>query len=359
MSVNEVMPNIFGESLVKSNQNVLAKSDQAKAVAEVQAMMIISKTNPRDQRLAFERIINACTRKSLAEQAVYQYARGGTDISGASIRLAEAIAQNWGNIQFGIRELEQADGVSTVQAYAWDIETNTRREMTFQVSHIRHTKKGQTKLTDPRDIYEIVANNGARRLRACLLSIIPTDVTEAAVRQCEITLKATADTSVEAVHRLLEAFKDLGVTQKQIEIRIQRNIDVIQPAQILQLRKIYVSLRDGMSNVSDWFEVVTPIPSLNTPAEKPKAPPAEFIKFDKATVTVPERDTSTADLFPEGQTSEEQKPQPVLFTEERYIAVAIKTATSSEDLLTFWESVPENLKPKYEESVLLKLDSFR
>jgi hypothetical protein len=238
--------------------NAVAQSDQQRAIAEVQAAMMIARMNPRDQVQAMDRILNACTRPGLAEAAVYQYARGGSDISGPSIRLAEAIAQQWGNIQFGIRELDQSDGESTVQAFAWDVETNTRREMTFQVKHERHTRQGAKRLTDPRDIYELVANQGARRLRACILGIIPGDVAEAAVNQCEVTMKARADTSPEAIKKLLETFQGFGVNKEQIEKRIQRRIDAIQPAQIVSLKKIYVSLRDGMSTAVDWFESAAP-----------------------------------------------------------------------------------------------------
>ena len=39
------------------------------------------------------------------------------------------------------------------------------------------------------------ANNGSRRERACLLSVFPGDIIEAAVRQCEMTMKANADVS--------------------------------------------------------------------------------------------------------------------------------------------------------------------
>ena len=241
-----------------SASNAIAQSDQQRAIAEVQAAMMIARMNPRDQMQAMDRILNACTRKGLAEAAVYQYARGGTDISGPSIRLAEAIAQQWGNIQFGIRELDQSGGESTVQAFAWDVETNTRREMTFQVKHERHTRQGAKKLTDPRDIYELVANQGARRLRACILGIIPGDVAEAAVNQCELTMKSTADPSPEAIKKLLEAFQTYGVNKEQIEKRIQRHIEAIQPAQIVSLKKIYVSLRDGMSTPVDWFEAAAP-----------------------------------------------------------------------------------------------------
>lgn len=226
-----------------------------RAIQEVQAAMIIAKRFPRDVKASLDRILNTCTRQSLAEQALYTYSRGGTDISGPSIRLAEAVAQQWGNLQFGIRELEQRDGESTVEAFAWDLETNTRQVKVFQVPHTRYTKaKGNTPLSDPRDIYELVANQGARRLRACILGVIPGDVIDEAVRQCDATLSSSADTSPEAQKKIIEAFAAYKVTKDQIEKRIQRRIDAITPAQVVQLRKILISMRDGMSGPEDWFE---------------------------------------------------------------------------------------------------------
>lgn len=250
--------NPFGDAQIAARPGggAVAQSDQQRAIAEVQAAMVIARMNPRDPIAAMDRILNACTRPTLANAAVYQYSRGGSDVSGPSIRLAEAMAQQWGNFQFGIRELEQRNGESTVQAFAWDVETNTRREVTFQVPHVRHTRAGQKRLEDPRDIYEMVANQGSRRLRACILAVIPGDVTEAAVAQCETTMKAKADTSPDAVKKMVDAFAPFGVTREQIEKRIQRHLDAVQPAQIVALKKVYASLRDGMSVAADWFDPI-------------------------------------------------------------------------------------------------------
>ncbi|MDE1479421.1 hypothetical protein KKJ06_20210 [Xenorhabdus bovienii] len=229
--------------------------EQQRAIQEVQAAMVIAKKFPRDPIIAMDRILQACTRPTLAESALYSFSRGGAEVTGPSIRLAEAVAQNWGNIQFGIRELEQKIGESTVEAFAWDIETNTRQVKTFTVPHIRFTRNGKKKLEDPRDIYELVANQGSRRLRACILSIIPGDVIEAAVNQCDVTLKSNADTSPEAIKNMIEAFKtEFGVNSEQIQKRIQCRVEAMRPAQMVQMRKIYASLRDGMSSIDDWFD---------------------------------------------------------------------------------------------------------
>lgn len=238
--------------------NAIAVAQQQREVAEVQGAIAIAKKFPRDEVEAMDRILQACTRPTLAESALYSYSRGGSDITGPSIRLAEAMAQSWGNIQFGIRELEQRDGESTVEAYAWDCQTNVRQSKVFQVRHERHTKAGSKRLTDPRDIYELVANQGARRLRACILGVIPGDVTEAAVRQCETTMKTRVEVTPELVQSLLEKFAGFGVTREMVEKRIQRRMDAITPALVVQLGKIFNSLKDGMSAPHDWFEVAPP-----------------------------------------------------------------------------------------------------
>lgn len=278
-----------------------------RAIQEVQAAMIIAKRFPRDVKAALDRILNSCTRITLAEKAVYTYSRGGTDISGPSIRLAEAVAQQWGNLQFGIRELEQRNGESTVEAFAWDLETNTRQVKVFQVPHERHTRQGSKELTDPRDIYELVANQGARRLRACILGVIPGDVVDEAVKQCDATLSASADNSAEAQKKIVEAFAVYRVSKDQIEKRIQRRISAITPAQVVQLRKILLSMRDGMSGPEEWFEEST----TATPATREK-PIDPFEKSQPAPVeTVATQATTEAEASPQPMTAEELANAPL------------------------------------------------
>ncbi|QLL88260.1 hypothetical protein GWG10_08440 [Aeromonas caviae] len=252
--MNQVVSNPFGAASQRQEQGLVAV-EQQRAIQEVQAAMVIAKKFPRNPVEATDRILQACSRPTLAEGALYSYNRGGADVTGPSIRLAEALAQAWGNMQFGIRELEQRKGESIVEAFAWDVETNTKQLKIFTVPHIRHTRNGQKRLEDPRDIYELVANNGARRLRACILGVIPGDVIEAAQRQCEVTLNTHADTSPESIKRMLDTFSaEFGVTTEQVQAYLGRRADAMLPAQYVQMRKIYASLRDGMSKPGDWFK---------------------------------------------------------------------------------------------------------
>lgn len=255
---NEVT-NIFNGGSTPAVQQKSATTEMVttRQAQEVQAAMVIAKKFPRDEIEAFNKIMRACQRKSLAEQSMYEYPRGGTKVTGPSIRLAEALAQNWGNLDYGIVELEQRDGESQVMAYAWDLETNTRQTKIFSVPHVRGTKQGNKKLTDPRDIYEMVANQGARRLRACILGVIPGDVIDSAVEQCELTLKSdNTEPLIDRVRKMVKAFEDkFSVTKEMIEGFLGCSSEAFSENDFIRLRKVYGSLKDGMSKREDYFKI--------------------------------------------------------------------------------------------------------
>jgi hypothetical protein len=45
------------------------------------------------------------------------------------------------------------------------------------------------------------------------------------------------------------------LSKEQIEKRIQRHIDAMTPGLAIQLRRIFNSLKESMSQPSDWFEM--------------------------------------------------------------------------------------------------------
>ncbi len=260
-----------GGAMMPQGANASVQIAQSAAVAEIIGTIQVAKACPREIIQARDAIRNACTDPKLAKVAVYQYARGGTSVSGPSVRLAEMIAQNWGNLQFGVVERDQrkdANGIgySTCEAFAWDVQTNTKSVKSFQVPHIRYSnKKGNTLLTDPRDIYEIVANQGARRMRACILAVVPGYIVDEAVKTCEDTLEAEVSSGKVSIEKVMDAFAKYGITQEMVEKRIQCRLSAIRPAQIVQLINIGTSLRDGVSKPEDWFDLSVGVVETETP----------------------------------------------------------------------------------------------
>jgi hypothetical protein len=274
----DTVVNPYGDAPVAARpqtDGALVTVQSAREIAEVQTSMLMARKFPRNEVEVMDRILNACTRTSLAESAFYEFARGGTDIRGPSIRLYEAVAQHWGHLDFGWRVLDEHAGKTTVQAYAWDMQTGAKSQVVFDVTHERVTRSGRTTLQDPRDIYEHVANAASRRLRACLQRVIPADVVEAAARQCEVTLRTKAEVTPERLKNLLAQFAEFGVPQASIEKRIQRRVDAMTPGMMVQLGRIFTSLRDGISQPGDWFDLgeaspAAPQGASATPAKAPQ-----------------------------------------------------------------------------------------
>ncbi len=261
---------IIDQGGFKPSKNTQTEMMVSRQAQEVQAAMVIAKKFPRDEYDAIERIKRSCQRQTLAEQAVYSYPRGGQNVTGPSIRLAEALAQSWGNIDYGIIELEQKDGSSEMMAYAWDLETNTRVTKIFAIEHKRDTRKGSYKLTDSRDIYEITANFGARRMRACILGVIPGDVVDMAVDECKETQKKGYGElpSQEKIAKIEKLFKkDFGVTKAQLEEYSGRNLAEWGTEECTDLWGVYTALKNAQAKVEDYFkkeEAVDPFKDIKS-----------------------------------------------------------------------------------------------
>jgi hypothetical protein len=263
MTTSLVTSPFAGTTTTRGDTSTGARAQQSREIAETQTRYLMAQQFPRDERRAMDAIINAFARPGLAERAQYEYAKGGTEIVGLSIHAAQAIAQAWGNLEAGWTELSRGvghDGVpfSEVRAYAIDLQTRVPRTIQFIARHWRDTRSGGYALTDERDLYELCANMAQRRVRACILSIIPQDVLDSAQEQAAQTLKTKADTSPEGMAKMLTAFAPFGVTKDHVEKLIQRRLDSISPAQVVRLKRIYASLRDQMSEAADWFDMGTP-----------------------------------------------------------------------------------------------------
>lgn len=251
--------------------------------------MIIAQRFPRDEVKSFQRIMTACKRKELAEVSAYQFSRGGTKITGPSVHLLRAIAKRWGNIDFGWTEVSREDGKSLIVAYAWDLETNVRSSISFSVRHWRDTREGGHALKDERDIYELCANQASRRVRASLEAIIDEDIVNSALEECEKSLKSGHSEPLEdRIKKMVSAFSGLSVSQAMLEKRLQHKIDAASEGELVQLRRIYTSITDGMSKREEWFDVGAVANSQDsTPKESIPSTPAKKKEDAKPAATPP------------------------------------------------------------------------
>jgi hypothetical protein len=255
--------------------------EQARAVAEVQARVVVAQQCPRSTEAAVKAMREACTLMPLAERAFYAYPRGKDDngnvitVSGPSVHLARELARVWGNVEYSVNELRRDDkaGQSEMLAYAWDLETNTRNSAVFIVPHFRDKKGGPVQLTEMRDVYENNANNGARRVREAIFNVLPVWFTEEAKDLCAKTLaggggKPMPQRRADAI----DAFEKIGVRTTQLEDRLGAKAADWTPQDIAQLHILITSIRRNEVRKEEAFPVEA---KGVTAADIPGAAPAQ------------------------------------------------------------------------------------
>lgn len=278
MSTAEIVP--LPSTLAKATQTT--SIEQSRAVAEVQAAIFVAQQFPRDMRRVWDEVRDACSRLALANKAFYAVPnRGGQK---PSVHLARAIVRIYGNVDYGVRELARDDvnGNSEIQAFAWDQERNSRSTRTFQVPHARmvkpdkYSKAVREALTDLSDVYLNNQNIGARAVRECIASILPTDLWEEAQAICRATVeKGDGKPLVDRINDMVAAFARIKVTVAQMEERLDRKRREWTGSDVAQMLVAYQSIQAGDATKDELFppnqRVTAAEIQQNAPA--PAAPP--------------------------------------------------------------------------------------
>ena len=225
--------------------------EQARAIAEVQAAVVVAQQIPRDISRAVAEMKDSCGRKSVAERAFYSVPNRG---NGPTVHLARELARIWGNIDYTVRELRRDDeaGMSEVLAMAWDQQTNVRSSRSFQVPHAKMAGKGASKrreqIVDLDDIYRNNQNVGAKAVRECIFSVLPRWFTEDAQTACRRTLDAGEGVPLpDRIARMVQLYAEVGVDVPRIEAKTRKRRGQWDAGDVAQLGIDFTSItRDGV-----------------------------------------------------------------------------------------------------------------
>lgn len=280
--------------------------EQSRAVAEVQAAVLVAQQRPRNKAAAVEEMRDATAQMAVASNAYFRYNRGDGNVTGVSVHLARELARCWGNIDYGLKELRRDDakGESEMLAHAWDMQTNARASTSFIVPHIRDTKKGPKRLTETRDVYENNANAGARRLREQILAVLPKWFVEEAKANCDATLEnGGGQPLAQRIADAIRLFDGIGVHVSRLEAKFGRSSGDWSPQDFAQLGVIYGSIKRGETTVADEFddapepgltaEDITKAARQNRAEPAPEPPSDSSAKPDTAQVNAPAPEAPT------------------------------------------------------------------
>jgi len=253
-----------------------------RAIAEARGQMQLAKMFPRDVNAAYAELMESCKQPAMAQAAFYSVPRGGQNVTGPSIRLAEEIARVYGNFEFGHRELSRGNGKSEVEVYAWDKQANNRSIRQITVAHIIDTRGGPKPCRDQADIDALIANKASKQVRGRILALVPKWLEAAAIEQCKKTLAGGSDKPISVqVRDMITAFAKYGVTLQHVEKYLEKKTDECTLDDLVELRGVYTALREG-APVGDYFgekkaaEEAPAAPQIGAPANdnQPAAHPA-------------------------------------------------------------------------------------
>lgn len=232
--------------------------EQARAIAEVQAAVVVAQQVPRDIERATAEMQHTCGRVSFAKRAFYSVRNRG---EGASVHMARELARIFGNMQYGVTELRRDDvrGESEIAAWAWDVERNTRSTRTFIVPHVRMAGGRRQPLTDVQDIYLSNQNIGARAVRECIFAQLPTWFVDEAKMLARNTVERGADAGAnevslaDRVKQMTAAFAKGGVSEDMLVRRVGKPVASFDAQDVASLTVLFESLRQRETTVEDEF----------------------------------------------------------------------------------------------------------
>ena len=118
-----------------------------------------------------------------------------------------------------------------------------------------------------------MANQAARRKRACIFAVIPKYIVDEAVEACEKTqAHRIGQRPIEDVRKdVFTAFYKLSdkVTKEKLAAVVGRDFDAMDYPDVLRLKRLYTAIREGFVKIDD---------ALNLGAEQP---PDEMSKEER------------------------------------------------------------------------------
>lgn len=286
----------FGSRAMTTTGETQQTALAARATANVQARYVMAMKNPRSWEDVRVRILRECARPGFAEVARYNKPIGRDGIQGPSIRFAEACVRYAGNLDASTATIYEDRFKRVLEVRLTDYETNTSyaAEITVDKTIERKQSKDRVVVSQRQNSYgdtvfiveatedELLNKTSAlvsKSVRTLALRLIPGDIIDEGQQACIETLRnrAAKDPGAEK-KKLIDAFAGLGVMPSDLAAWLGHPIDATSPAEIVDLRAVYSTIRDGEAT---WRAVIDARMGDSAKAEKPTGAAAAENLADK------------------------------------------------------------------------------
>jgi hypothetical protein len=265
---NQLIRKDFGGTSI-SRESQATQALVAKARADIEARWTMAMHRPRNMDEVRTSILKECRRPGFAAAAIYRKPIGD-GVEGLSIRFAEAAARCFGNIAMEVSQIYDDETTRVVRVSATDLEANITwpQDVTVAKTVERKTlRKGQRPVGERTNSYgdrvylveasedDLLNKQGAlvsKALRTCILRIIPGNLQDEAYDVCNAILRDESAKDPDAARNAVcDAFAGQGIQPTDLEEWLGHKLDVATPAEIEQLRRLFVAVRDGEATWPD------------------------------------------------------------------------------------------------------------
>lgn len=268
--------------------------------SEVDMQIATAKQYPRDLPTVLNKIATLATMdKDTAEDCFYRLRRNGADgpnvIEGLSVRMAEIIADSWGNLRIQTRIIGNDGKTITAQGICHDLESNVA--VSVEVKRKITDKFGKTFSED----MQVVTGNAASAIafRNAVLKVVPKAVTKRIISDIkQVALGQSIDLET-ARKNVIEYYENIGVKEEMLYgylgIRKREEID---KEMLFELRAVANAIKEGTTSIEDLFI---------KPAEEKKQAEAARKKAEEAKAKAVSAMARSGKKKPEEQNEEKKK----------------------------------------------------
>lgn len=267
----------------------VAPSLPAQVGGNVDTQVSTAKRFPRSIEAFMRRASEMATlTPDIAASCVYAVPRDGKMIEGPSARLAEIVANAWGNlrIQAGAdADAEQDSHFILGYGEAWDVEANVA--IRFEVRRRITTKKGG-RFND--DMVVVTGNAAASiALRNAVFKAVPSSFWRPIYQQCRQVIAGKAETFAKRRDEMLKAFNVMGVTNEQLYGALGvKGLADITLDHMVQITGVFNALKEGEITVEEAFPegggLGSPQPSQRKSQQADKSAAAGHAEAPRAAV---------------------------------------------------------------------------
>ena len=244
------------------SQELIIKDTGVIARAELDTQISTAKAYPRKnpQIIVDHAIALATMDEATAQSCFYCLPRKEKDgtkkeIRGGSIRLAEIVANSWGNIHAATRIVENDGRHITAEGVAWDLESNVKIAMQNKVSIRFGEKDGKGGYTANADMQTVLSNAAsAKALRNAIFKVVPKALVDRVLEKAMTYAVGDQKTVNSKVQDVFDKLVKMGIEkQKILDYYERKSIAEITSEDFKSLIGVGTAIKEGYIKIEDVF----------------------------------------------------------------------------------------------------------